>query len=262
MYILFSLYIYIDPEVCPTDTCLEPLDPSSNYTFPLLKSLFNEISSLFPDNYIHLGGDEVSMTCWNETPRIKQWMNDHGYDLTDTYKYMIDNSHQIILNNNKKTMNWEEVVTHIPKGINNTESIIQIWLGGTSTLSIINRGFNVLISKKWYLDDLNNNWEVFYNNDPLSGVDDKEKQKKVLGGEACMWGETVDSSDIFNTIWPRAASVSERLWTNPENLNVEKAKNRLLWFRCLLNERGIEAAPVLNEVGRSAPSEAGGCLCQ
>lgn len=28
-----------------------------------------------------------------------------------------------------------------------------------------------------------------------------------------MWGETVDPSDLHNTVWPRAAAVAEVLWT-------------------------------------------------
>ncbi len=28
-----------------------------------------------------------------------------------------------------------------------------------------------------------------------------------------MWAETVDSSDLHNTVWPRAAAVAEVLWT-------------------------------------------------
>jgi len=28
-----------------------------------------------------------------------------------------------------------------------------------------------------------------------------------------MWAETVDPSDLHNTVWPRAAAVAEVLWT-------------------------------------------------
>ena len=57
-----------------------------------------------------------------------------------------------------------------------------------------------------------------YGNEPFEEITDIDQQKLVLGGEACMWGETVDASDLINTIWPRAAAVSERLWSNPDAL--------------------------------------------
>ncbi len=38
-----------------------PLNPTLNSTFDLLTSLWNEIASVFPDDYAHLGGDEVNI---------------------------------------------------------------------------------------------------------------------------------------------------------------------------------------------------------
>lgn len=31
-----------------------------------------------------------------------------------------------------------------------------------------------------------------------------------------MWGETVDPSDLFTTVWPRAAAFGERMWSPKE----------------------------------------------
>ncbi|KAK8803275.1 hypothetical protein WA158_000969 [Blastocystis sp. Blastoise] len=247
------------PEVCPSETCYEPIDPSNDNAFNLIDSVIGEFcgeksfEGLFPGEFFHLGGDEVDTKCWSQTERIATWMKNNGMSTTDTYKYTVDKAHEMVMKRDRTPVNWEEVVTHISQPVDKN-AIIQIWLGGTATLPIIKKGYRVLISKKWYLDDLNNQWDVFYNNDPYNGVTDPEDKKMVLGGEACMWAETVDPSDWFNTVWPRAAAVAERLWTAPEKLDVNKAQNRIMHFRGLLNERGFGAAPTLNKVGRSAPS--------
>lgn len=101
-----------------------------------------------------------------------------------------------------------------------------------------------------------------YATEPALNVS-KEHEHLVLGGETCMWGETVDASDLLNTIWPRAGAVAERLWS-PANMttNTDAATPRLQAFRCLLNRRGIGAAPVNNPTGRAAPHGPGGCLEQ
>ena len=74
-----------------------------------------------------------------------------------------------------------------------------------------------------------------------------------------MWGETVDVSDLQNTVWPRAAAVAERLWS-PQNINdTQAALPRISYFRCLLNERGIQAALINNKDARQPPPQPGSC---
>ena len=78
-----------------------------------------------------------------------------------------------------------------------------------------------------------------------------------------MWGEPVDTSDIQETIWPRAAAIAERLWS-PKDLtaSADDAEDRYAAFRCLLNRRGIAAAPYSNDIAREAPNGPGGCFEQ
>ena len=45
-----------------------PMNPASNETYTLLWKLLREISSVFPDTYVHLGGDEVPFDCWLVRP--------------------------------------------------------------------------------------------------------------------------------------------------------------------------------------------------
>lgn len=78
----------------------------------------------------------------------------------------------------------------------------------------------------------------------------------------------MDPSDVENTIWPRAAAVGEVLWTSKEVIykngspDLNATESRLETFRCLLNQRGVGAAPVLNKQARSAPPNPGSCYVQ
>ena len=73
-----------------------PINPILESTYTFLEALYKEISSVFPDQYLHLGGDEVSFYCWlvlidslcvcvivhgcrASNPDIQKWMADHNY---------------------------------------------------------------------------------------------------------------------------------------------------------------------------------------
>ena len=73
------------PEVCPSTSCVQPLNVASNKTFDLIAGLLGEMtgkassapgkpSGLFPSNMIHLGGDEVDTSCWSATADIAAWL--------------------------------------------------------------------------------------------------------------------------------------------------------------------------------------------
>ncbi|XP_009570596.1 PREDICTED: beta-hexosaminidase subunit beta-like, partial [Fulmarus glacialis] len=72
-----------------------------------------------------------------------------------------------------------------------------------------------------------------------------EKQKKLLiGGEACLWGEFVDATNLTPRLWPRASAVGERLWSSMNVTNLQDAYKRLTNHRCRMLRRGIAAEPV------------------
>ena len=60
-----------------------------------------------------------------------------------------------------------------------------------------------------------------YLNEPTSLLSPNSDSSLLLGGEACMWGETIDGSDLVCIIWPRAAAVSERLWSSKADSNID-----------------------------------------
>lgn len=41
-----------------------PINPVLNSTYQFVADLFQEVSAVFPDFFLHLGGDEVDFTCW------------------------------------------------------------------------------------------------------------------------------------------------------------------------------------------------------
>ena len=59
-------------------------------------------------------------------------------------------------------------------------------------------------------------------------VGSNEAKERILGGEACLWGEFVDGTNLLGRFWPKAAAVAERLWSAAHVNNSEDAQFRLV----------------------------------
>ena len=54
------------------------LDPTNEATYALLGDFLGEMAALFPDGFIHIGGDENNGVQWNANPRIQAFIREHG----------------------------------------------------------------------------------------------------------------------------------------------------------------------------------------
>lgn len=84
------------PEVCPSPTCTQPLNPASPKTFELIEALLGEctgkvkLGGLFPESMIHLGGDEVNTKCWASSPSIMAWLQARNLTTDGGYGYFVN----------------------------------------------------------------------------------------------------------------------------------------------------------------------------
>lgn len=264
------------PEVCPSATCTQPLNVAKNATFELISSVLNECtggkksepgapSGLFPDDFIHLGGDEVNTACWMSTPEISSWLTAQNMTADDGYAYFLNKVATIASSQGRRPVQWSEAFDHFKKKLLKG-TIVHIWKAVTNVTEVLADGYNVLLNvgndiHSWYLDNVNVKWDSVYMKEPCGNVPD-DLCPLILGGHGEMWGERVDASDVQQTVWPRLAAIAERLWSPREYNSTTKALPRIEYFRCLLNRRGIESSPVNNAIARSAPPGVGSCLVQ
>ncbi|KAI4382849.1 hypothetical protein MLD38_008758 [Melastoma candidum] len=255
------------PQLWPSSSCREPLDVSNNFTFDLISGMLSDMRKIFPFELFHLGGDEVNTDCWTFTPRVHRWLQSHNMTGKDAYTSFVLKAQQIAISKGWTPVNWEETFNNFPEKLDR-RTVVHNWLGPGVCPKVVNSGLRCIFSNQgvWYLDHLDVPWDKVYTAEPLEGITDPSKQKLMLGGEVCMWGETADPSNVLQTIWPRAAAAAERLWSKWESIptaNLNKTVlPRLHYFRCLLNTRGVQAAPVTNAIARSQPQGPGSCYYQ
>ncbi|XP_042036863.1 beta-hexosaminidase 3-like isoform X1 [Salvia splendens] len=252
------------PALWPSKDCKQPLDVSNEFTFKLIDGILSDFSKIFKYKFVHLGGDEVNTSCWETTPHVKKWLHKNHMNGSKAYEYFVLRAQKIALSHGYDMINWEETFNNFGKKLN-PKTVVHNWLGSGVAQNVVKAGLRCVVSNQdsWYLDHLDALWQGFYSNEPLTNITDPKQQALVLGGEVCAWAEHIDASDIEQTIWPRAAAAAERLWTPYDKLakDPEKVKSRLSYFRCLLNQRGVAAAP-LDGLGREAPVEPASCYLQ
>lgn len=213
-------------------------NPANPGTYKFLDRFFREMASLFPDPYLHIGGDEVEAVHWNENPQIQAFMKKHN--LADNHAlqaYFNQQILKILTRYNKKMVGWDEIYQPgLPKDV-----VIQSWRGTQALFDGARRGYQGILSNGYYID-LCESAERHYLNDPIppdSSLAEAEK-KLILGGEATMWTELVSPETIDSRIWPRTAAIAERLWSPQEVRDVDDMYRRLAIISLQLEEHGVQ----------------------
>ncbi|XP_004447148.2 beta-hexosaminidase subunit beta [Dasypus novemcinctus] len=226
-----------------------PINPILNTTYDFLSKFFREINKVFPDHFIHLGGDEVDFNCWKSNPEILDFMRKKGFgkDFKRLQSFYVQKLLKIISTTNKSAIVWQEVFDDGLKLFPGT--IVEIWKGGEyyKEQSLVTKaGFPVILAAPWYLDWISygQDWRKYYEVEPLNFEGTEEQKKLIIGGEACLWGEYVDATNLTPRLWPRASAVGERLWSHQKVRDINEAYVRLTKHRCRMVRRGIAAEPL------------------
>ena len=212
-------------------------DPTREETYRFIDRFIGEMAALFPDPYWHVGGDENSGVQWNESSSIQEFKRQRGFATNEALQtYFNQRLLPILQKYRKRMVGWDEI---LQPGLPTT-SVIQSWQGRASLDSAARRGYASILSSGYYLDHLRTA-EYHYAVDPLpaSSALSAEEAARVLGGEACMWGEHIGPETIDSRIWPRAAAIAERFWSPREVTDVADMYRRLEAVSRELEEVGV-----------------------
>lgn len=213
------------------------LDPTNEKTYKLLEGFFAEMTALFPDKYMHIGGDENEGKQWDANAKIQAFMK----------KNAIKNNHELQTYFNKRVlkflqkggktmMGWDEIFQpELPK-----EVVIHSWRGQKALAEAAKQGYQGVLSNGYYID-LMFPASQHYVVDPLPADTtlSAEEQKRILGGEATMWSEWVTPETIDSRIWTRTAAIAERFWSPREVNEINDMYRRLGSVSIRLEELGL-----------------------
>jgi hexosaminidase len=201
------------------------MDPTLDSTYQFIDALLGEMATIFPDPYLHIGGDESNGKQWNSNPRIRRFMRAHHIaDSAALQTYFNQRLLPIVQQHHKHMVGWDEIFhPGLPKDV-----VIESWRGAQSLTEAAQQGYQGILAQPYYLDHMDSAKD-HYLADPIPSTTTltPAQQALILGGEATMWGEHVNQFTIDSRIWPRTAAIAERFWS-PASVNTpDDMYNRL-----------------------------------
>ena len=213
------------------------LDPTRDQTYKFLDAFLGEMAGLFPDAYMHIGGDENEGKQWDRNPKIQAFMKGKGIKDNHALQALFNvRILKILQKHGKKMIGWDEILQpELPRDV-----VIHSWRGTAALAEAAKKGYDGILSNGFYID-LIFPASQHYKADPLPADSTltPAEAKHVLGGEATMWSEWVSPETIDSRIWPRTAAIAERLWSPRTVTDVDDMYRRLAVISRQLEELGI-----------------------
>ena len=235
------------------------MDPTDEKTYKFLNELIGEMAKLFPDQYFHIGGDEVNGKEWDANSKIQAFKKSHKIKTnSDLQAYFSGRVQELVTKRKKTPVGWDEIlVPGVSKSI-----VIQSWRGVNALSATAKDGYRGILSNGYYLDL---GWSAarHYAVDPLGGPAatlTADQKQLILGGESCIWSEYVNAENIDSRVWPRNAAIAERLWSPEGTTDVASMYTRMDTEAMRLEWLGLKhrsfQRPMLQRIaGSASPAE-------
>lgn len=240
---------------CPTE-----------FTFSFLEDVLDEVMTLFPGKYIHIGGDECPKEAWKNSLfcqnliREKNLKNEEGLQ-----SYFISRMEQYINAHGRQIIGWDEIL----EGGLAPNATVMSWRGIEGGLAAAREDHDVIMTPgtHCYFDHYQSaspdeplaiggltTLEKVYHWEPVPAELEAGKTKFIIGGQANVWTEYIpDFSKVEYMAFARGMAMAEALWGN--NADYDDFLNRFLVHSRYWNKKG---ANVANHVYDLHPVVSGG----
>ncbi len=212
----------------PTAKIDNALNPANETVYDYLDKIFTELASLFPFDYIHMGGDENAKNNWEKSADVQGLMKRENLkDQQEVQSYFVKRVEKIINAKGKKLMGWDEILEGGLPG----NAAVMSWRGMQGGIEAANQKHQVVMTPNdfvyidFYQGEVTAEGKVYrglrmkktYEFEPLPKDIDP---KYILGGQANLWTEQIlNLRNAQYMTWPRSMSIAETLWSPKEKKN-------------------------------------------
>jgi len=209
-------------------------------SFTFLKNVLDEVITIFPSTYIHIGGDEASKEHWKTCPKDQALMKKEGLkNEEELQSYAIKQMDQYLQSKGRKLLGWDEIL----EGGLSAGATVMSWRGEDGGIKAANAGHDVIMtpSSHLYFDGYQTDprtqpeaiggyltLDKVYSYDPVPASIAADKVKHVLGAQANLWAEYMPTyQHVEYMAFPRALALSEVVWSKKSDKSWDDFYNRL-----------------------------------
>ena len=206
----------------------------SEQTFTFLEDVLSEVISLFPGEYIHIGGDEAPKIQWHLCKLCQELIAD--LNLKDEHglqSYFIQRIEKFVNSKGKKIIGWDEIL----EGGLAPNATVMSWRGTQGGIDAAKQKHDVIMTPNshayfdYYQSDKPGEplaiggfipLKKVYAFHPIPAELDASEAKHILGAQANLWTEYISTEkQVEYMIFPRILALSEVVWSGASE-NLEK----------------------------------------
>ena len=242
-YVVRDYYDVFDEVYCPKE-----------HTFRFLEDVLTEVIDLFPSHYIHIGGDECPKKAWKKCSHCQALMKQLNLpDESALQSWFIHRIEKFVNSRGRDIIGWDEIL----EGGLAPRATVMSWRGEAGGIEAARQQHSVIMTpgEYCYFDFYQEDPEEaplaiggylpldkVYSYNPLPGELTVEEQKYIIGVQANIWGEYIQTPDYFEYMtFPRLIAMSEVQWTQPERKDFASFARRLDREFERLGYRGVNA---------------------
>ena len=224
-------------------------------TFKFLEDVIDEVVTLFPGKYIHIGGDEAPKTNWKRCAHCQRLIKEKGLkDEHGLQSYFIARMEKYINTKGKQIIGWDEIL----EGGLAPNATVMSWRGTSGAIEAAKEGHDVILTpgSHCYFDHYQSEdeneplaiggflpLEKVYHFNPIPKELTEEESKYVLGAQGNVWTEYMKTEkQVEYMAFPRVVALSEVVWSSPENKNYSDFINRLEQYQKRLDQLDVNYA--------------------
>jgi hexosaminidase len=208
-------------------------------TFGFLEDVLSEVVTLFPGEYVHVGGDEAVKDQWHASSRVQARMRELGVkDEHAMQSYFIARMEEFLRKHDRRLIGWDEIL----EGGLAPNATVMSWRGIDGAVAAASAGHDAVLSPAptLYLDNRPLDTpsppgrgrivsvEDIYRFDPAPAALTEAQRTHILGLQANLWTEHVRTEERAEyMLFPRVAALAEVAWSPANRIDWASFESRL-----------------------------------